>query len=85
MIQWILNNGYVVDSQTGDVICLMSKNEDQLRDKMVELAPEMFNTIISFVEQIESGKFAARSTYNEFKQILKRVPKELYESSMQIQ
>jgi hypothetical protein len=70
---------YIVDAQTGEIICLMPKNDDRLRDKMVEIAPEMFLAIISFVESMDNGKSAIRSTYNDFKDILSRIPKEVLE------
>jgi hypothetical protein len=85
-MKWINSNGYVTDTQTGELIALMSKNPDQLRDKVVEIAPEMFTAIISFVEQIEAGKFTGRSTYKQLKQILERVPKSVIEDAkLQIQ
>jgi hypothetical protein len=48
-----------------------------LRDKIIENAPEMFEAIIDFVAQIESGRFTARSTYNNLKIILDRIPRHL--------
>jgi len=85
-MKWIINDGYIVDAQDGTLIALMSKNPDKTRDKIVEIAPEMFTAIISFVEQIESGRFAAKSTYNEFKQILERVPQSVIEDAkLQVQ
>lgn len=85
-MKWIVQDGYVVDIQDGSMICLMAKTPDPLRDKMVELAPEMFNAIVSFVEQIEGGKFAAKSTYNDLKRILERVPENMLEDAkMQVQ
>lgn len=77
-MNWIKNqDGFVVDSQTGEMICLMAKTEDKLRDKIVEVAPELFTIVISFVESLDSGKFTAKSTYNDLKDILKRIPPEL--------
>ena len=77
-MKWIINNeGYVVDVQTGDVQCLLAKNEDKLRDKVIEAAPELFAAIFSFVETMDSGKSSVRSSYNEFKEILERFPPEL--------
>ena len=77
-MKWIKTNGFVQDSQTGEVMCLLPKTDDDLRDKMIELAPELFGAMLSFVESIESGKFAAKSTYNDLKEILGRVPEELF-------
>jgi hypothetical protein len=80
-MKWVKSEGFIVDAQTGGLICLLDKHEDKLRDKMIEVAPEMFTSILSFVEQIESGTFAAKSIYNEFKQILQRVPENLIEDA----
>jgi hypothetical protein len=79
-IKWILNSeGYIVDFQTGEMICLMAKNSDKLRDKMVEVAPEMFQAIVSFVQSMDNGKSAIKSAYNEFKGILERIPNDVME------
>ena len=85
-MKWVKAEGFIIDAQTGDIICILNKNDDTLRDKMIELAPEMFNAIISFVESLDSGKFAARSHYNELKQILERVPPTMIEDAkLQVQ
>lgn len=76
-MKWINQNGYIIDTQYGDLICLMASTPDPLRDKIVELAPEMFSAMLSFISQIESGKFAAKSTYNDLKQIFDRIPQNL--------
>lgn len=76
-MKWIKSDNFVIDTQTGQIMCVLGNHEDKLRDKVIEIAPEMFTSILSFVEQIESGTFAAKSIYNEFKQILERVPQEL--------
>ena len=80
-MKWVKSEGFILDTQSGDVVCFLNKNEDKLRDKMIEVAPEMFQSIISFVEQMDSGKFAAKSIYNEFKQILERVPENLLDDA----
>lgn len=80
-MKWINNSGYIQDAQDGELIALMSKTATPINTKMVEIAPEMFSAIISFVESIESGKFAAKSTYNELKEILSRVPENLIENA----
>lgn len=84
-MKWILNDGYVVDAQTGEVQCLLSKSDDKLRDKIIEIAPELFTTVISFVEQIDSGKNVTKSFYNDIKEVLSRVPEELmYDERVQV-
>jgi hypothetical protein len=80
-MKWVKSEGFIIDAQTGSLICLLDKHEDKLRDKIIEIAPEMFTSILSFVEQMESGKFAARSIFNEFKQILERVPQNVIEDA----
>ena len=80
-MKWVKSENFITDTQTGDIQCILGKNEDKLRDKIIEVAPEMFTSIISFVEQMDNGRFAAKSIYNEFKQILERVPENLLEDA----
>jgi hypothetical protein len=80
-MKWVKSENFIIDAQTGDIQCLLPQGDDKLRDKMIEVAPEMFTSIISFVEQMDSGKFAAKSIYNEFKQILERVPQTVIEDA----
>jgi len=85
-MKWAKVNGHIIDMQTGELICVMAGTDDILRDKMIELSPELFVALFSFVEQIENGKFAAKSVYNDLKEIFDRVPKEVFnDERMQVQ
>lgn len=84
-MQWIKNENYIVDSSTGELICVLPQTPDELRDKIIEIAPEMFRAISSFVETSDNGSFKAKATYNELKKVLSRVPKHLlYDERVQI-
>jgi DNA phosphorothioation-dependent restriction protein DptG len=79
MAKWIKSEGYIIDTQTGEVICLIAKTEDKLRDKILEVAPELFVAALNYIKQMDNGKSAVRSTYNDFKEIFERIPEDLYE------
>jgi len=79
-MKWRKSNKIIEDAQTGEIICYIAQTTDPLRDKMLELAPEIFAAFISYVDQIENGKFAAKSVYNDLKEIMDRIPEELLQN-----
>jgi len=80
-LKWIKSENFIVDAKEGDVICLLPQTEDKLRDKIIEIAPELFASVISFVENLDNGKYTAKSAYNDFKQILERVPENMIDDA----
>jgi hypothetical protein len=76
-MKWIKNDGAVYDTQTGELICVLSQAPNELRDKIIEVGPELFDTFLSFVESCEKGTMKSKSTYNKLKEIFSRIPEGL--------
>jgi hypothetical protein len=80
--KWIKRqDNFIVDAQTGEIIALIA-TDSKLKSKIVEVAPEMLDAIFSFVEQIDAGKFPARSIYNDLREILKQIPEDEYHQNL---
>lgn len=83
---WIKNDNSIVDQQTNEFQCLLGNHPDELRDKIIEVSPELFAAVVDFVNAADTGSLKARAAYNKFKQVLSRVPEHLlYDERLQIQ
>lgn len=78
-MKWTKKENMILDDDTGELQAILAEAENELRDKMIENAPEMFASISSFVNNTDKGKFKAKSTYLELKKILDKFPKYLFD------
>lgn len=85
MNKWIINDKSIVDSQTSELICVLPSAPDGLRDKVIEVSPELFEAAVDFVNAIESSSFRPKTAYNRFKEIFSRIPEEhFYDQRLQV-
>lgn len=85
-MRWINSTDSVVDTQTGELICMFPENADEFNKKIIESAPEIFQAMIMFVNGVDEGEFRARKTYNRLKEIFSRIPENiLQDERVQVQ
>lgn len=70
-MRWTIRNGVVRDEE-GTVVAMLPDDVDQFNERTIEGAPEAFEAIRSFIEEVNSGTFKPRKVVKEFETLLSR-------------
>ena len=75
-MKWNYANGYILDGQ-GKMVCVLPDNPDPSLIKILTSVPEILNTMLFFVVNIEGNSFKAKKCYNKFKKLVDELDIEL--------
>lgn len=78
-MKWTKRDDMIVDADTGDLVCLIPPNADELTVKILEISPDILASVVKFVSDVERGTFKPKKTYDNLKELLDKIPPYLYD------
>lgn len=68
----IIENGIVLDGDTGEMLAVLTEPHNKRFERTVECAAEAIPAIQAFVNNVNSGTLKPRSAVREFEKILNK-------------